>query len=165
VNQALHRRIRADLESEIRSGAWPPGFRLPTEQALMAKYRCARMTVSRAVGSLSQAGLVERRKRAGSFVARPRLQTAVLEIPDIPALITARGEAYRFRRLSRRVRTPGPADPDEAALDTSPLVLAVGGLHLAGGEPFALERRIINLAAVPQARALAFDAEPPGPGC
>jgi GntR family histidine utilization transcriptional repressor len=128
----------------------------------MAKYRCARMTVSRAVGSLSQAGLVERRKRAGSFVARPRLQTAVLEIPDIPALITARGEAYRFRRLSRRVRTPGPADPDEAALDTSPLVLAVGGLHLAGGEPFALERRIINLAAVPQARALAFDAEPPG---
>jgi GntR family histidine utilization transcriptional repressor len=159
VNEALHRRIRADLESEIRSGAWPPGFRLPTEQALMAKYRCARMTVSRAVGSLTQAGLVERRKRAGSFVARPHLQTAVLEIPDIPALITERGEAYRFRRLSRRVRLPGP---DEAALDASPLVLAVGGLHLAGGAPFALERRIINLAAVPQARDLTFDAEPPG---
>jgi GntR family histidine utilization transcriptional repressor len=43
----LERRIRADLEERIRSGAWPPGHRIPTEAELMARYGCARMTVSK----------------------------------------------------------------------------------------------------------------------
>lgn len=158
----LHRRIRADLEGEIRSGAWPPGFRIPTELDLVARYGCSRMTVSKAVASLAQAGLVERRKRAGSFVARPPMRAGVLEIPDIAAVIAARGEAYRFERLSRRVRAAHGEDADEAGFESADLVLAVNGLHFASGAPFAVERRIISLAAVPQARDLPFDTEPPG---
>jgi GntR family histidine utilization transcriptional repressor len=158
----LHRRIRADLEAEIRSGAWPTGFRIPTERDLMARYGCARMTVSRAMASLAQAGLVERRKKAGSFVARPPIRAAVLEIPDIPAVIRARGEAYRFQRLSRRLEAAGAFAVDETGAESTPPVLAVRGLHFASDVPFALERRVINLEAAPQAADLAFDSEPPG---
>ena len=111
----LERRIRADLEAKIQSGAWPPGQRIPTELELMAAYGCSRMTVSKAIGTLAHSGLVERRKRAGSFVTRPHVQTAVLEIPDIPALIASRGESYRFERLTRRRRALDPAfDPASA---------------------------------------------------
>ena len=158
----LDRRIRADLEGRIRSGEWKPGDRIPTEQALMAEYGCARMTVSKAVAALALAGLVERRKKAGSFVAAQRVQTAVLEIPDIPALIAARGEAYRFGLLTRKVRPLNPDDPDEAALSKDGPVLEVTGVHIAAGEPFAFEQRILNLAEVPEAEGLAFDVVPPG---
>ena len=162
VSQTLDRRIRAELEGRIRTGEWTPGHRIPTEAELMASYGCSRMTVSKAITALVQAGLVERRKKAGSFVARPHVQTAVLEIPDLPALIRARGEAYRFELLTRALRPLDRTDPEEAALSGRGPVLEVSGVHFADDAPFALERRILNLAAVPEAEQIAFDETPPG---
>ena len=158
----LDQRIRADLEVQIRSGAWPPGHRIPIERELMAQYGCARMTVSKAVAALVKAGLIERRKKAGSFVARPHIQTAVLEIPDIAAVIAARGEAYRFELTARRLATgraageAGDAFPDEAE------VLILDGVHVAADRPFALEHRMIGLAAAPEAAAVDFSHQAPG---
>ena len=80
---ALHDRIRRDIEKRILAGEWRPGHRIPYEHELMADYGCARMTVNRAVSALVQAGLIARRKRAGSFVAAPRFARAALAIPDI----------------------------------------------------------------------------------
>ncbi|RZJ74563.1 MAG: GntR family transcriptional regulator, partial [Brevundimonas sp.] len=88
---SLHRRIGADIERRILSGEWPPGARVPTEAELQAEYGCARMTVSRALTDLSARGLIVRRRRAGSVVARPPVHSAVLDIPDIAAEIEARG--------------------------------------------------------------------------
>ncbi|MCF3948855.1 GntR family transcriptional regulator, partial [Acidiphilium iwatense] len=78
----LHQRIIADLEAKILSGEWPPGYRIPFEHQLVAHYGCARMTVNKAISTLTAAGLIVRRRRAGSFVASPPVQSAVLQIPD-----------------------------------------------------------------------------------
>jgi GntR family histidine utilization transcriptional repressor len=154
------RRIEADIAARIRSGEWPPGHRIPVEIELAAQYGCARATANKAIVSLAQAGLVERRRRGGSFVARPHVQTAVLEIPDIAQVIAARGETYAYALLSRSKR-PARAGA-EKELEASGAVLALEGLHSAGGAPFALESRILNLAAAPKAEAQDFSAEAPG---
>ncbi len=158
----LARRIRADLEARIRSGALNPGDRLPTEQALMAEYGCARMTVSKAIGALAGAGLVTRNRRAGTLVAHPHVQTAVLEIPDIAETIAALGETYAFRLLARGVRGTVGQDARETALSPVGPLLDLRGLHVAGGSPFALEERVIDLAAVPDARSADFSGQAPG---
>jgi len=158
----LHQRIGLDLEAKIRSGAWPPGFRIPFEHELTVQYGCARATVNKAVSALVAAGLIERRRRAGSFVARPHLQSAVLEIPDIQAEITRRGQAYGYDLLSRRVRGIDARDPDEAALGVMGTVLELHCRHLADGQPFAVERRIVSLAAAPEAAEVDFADTPPG---
>lgn len=64
---SLSVRIRGDIERRILSGEWPPGHRILYEHELMAEYGCARMTVNRVLSSLAEAGLIERRRRAGSF--------------------------------------------------------------------------------------------------
>lgn len=158
----LERRIRADLEQAIREGAFKPGERLPTEAELTARYGCSRMTVSKAVSALAAAGLVTRNRRAGTVVARPHIQTAVLEIPDIAAVIAARGEAYEFRLLGRQVRAADPQTPEEAALGEGFRALELDGLHLAGGEAFALEHRILSLDAAPEALEEDFAVQAPG---
>ena len=162
----LERRIRADVEARIRSGEWPPGHRLPTEHALVAEYGCARMTVSKAMGALAAAGLIERRNKAGSFVAHPQVHAAVLEIPDLQAVIEARGETYAYQNLVRTTRRLDPDNPDEAALGAPGKALgealALEGLHIAHGAPFALERRVIALAAVPEAAGEDFRSAAPG---
>ena len=154
---SLHRRIGADIERRILSGEWPPGARVPTEAELQAEYGCARMTVSKALTDLSARGLIVRRRRAGSVVARPPVHSAVLDIPDIAAEIEARGMAYGYELLERSERA---ATDDEAWLGEQ--VVAVACLHRADGAPFALERRLIGLAATPDAKNESFETVSPG---
>lgn len=158
----LHQRIRSDIEARIRSGEWAPGHRAPTEAELLAQYGCSRMTVNKAMTALVEAGLIVRRKRAGSFVARPKVHAPVLNIPDIQSEIVARGEAYAFRLLSRIVRAADRDNPDEVALAAGGKLLALDGVHDAGGRPFALERRLVSLRAAPDMAAADFAEHPPG---
>ena len=56
---ALHQRIRTDIEAKILSGDLGPGDRIPFEHELTAQYGCSRMTVSKAISALAEAGLIE----------------------------------------------------------------------------------------------------------
>lgn len=160
MSAPLHQRIRTEIEDQILSGAWPPGHRVPFEHELMATYGCARMTVSKALSALAQDGLIERRRRAGSFVARPKVHSAVLAIPDLRSEVTRRGQAYAFRLISVR-RRPAKG-PEEVELAGGGTLLAVKGLHLAAGRPLAIEDRLISLAVAPQAAEVDFAQDPPG---
>lgn len=158
----LNQRIRADIEANILSGAWPPGHRVPFEHELMAQYGCARMTVNKVMSALVEAGLIERRRRAGTFVAQPRLQSAVLQIPDIAAEVRARGEEYRLELLARRERKATRQDAAEAAMVAGEQLLDLRCRHIASGRPFAIEERLISLRTVPEAAEVDFATVPPG---
>jgi len=162
VTAPLHQRIRGDIEARIRSGEWAPGHRVPFETELMAQYGCARMTVHKAMAGLAEAGLIVRRKRAGSFVARPRVHAPVLNIPDIQSSIVARGEAYAFRLLTRRIRAAHRDAPEEIELAAGGKLLELEGVHDAAGRPFALERRLVSLKAAPAMADADFATSPPG---
>lgn len=154
------RRIVDEITAKIRSGEWRPGYRVPTEVELVIQFSCARATANKAMVALVQAGLIERRRKGGSFVARPHVQTAVLEIPDIAQMVAARGEPYAFNLLSRAVRRAliGP----ESELETNDPVLALEGVHFASGTPFVYETRILSLQAAPAAAGEDFSAQAPG---
>ncbi len=148
------------MESRILSGTLAPGDRLPVEHALMRDYGCSRMTVSKALSALAAAGLIERRKKAGSFVARPRVHAMVLDVPDLAVEVAARGQTYDWRLLRRSIR--GARSTDEHALAGGGRLLVVEGLHCAGGVPLAVEHRLVSLAAVPEIADVDLAVEPPG---
>ena len=157
---ALHQRIRTDIEAKILSGEWGPGHRIPFEHELTEQYGCSRMTVSKAITALAEAGLIERRRRAGSFVARPRVHSAVLDIPDLKSEIESRGEPYRFELVSCVRR--GALGSEEVDLAGGRTLLALRGVHFAGGRPFALEDRLISLRTAPEAARIDFAKISPG---
>ncbi len=146
-SDSLHTRIRNDIAARIRSGDLPPGARIPFEHDLMQIYGCARMTVNKALTALATEGLIERRKKAGSFVAVPKMSAMVLDIPDIEAQVLARGETYDFRLIGRNFVD-----------DTLELV----GVHICGGRPLCYEYRVIYLQAVPAAATMDFTHMSPG---
>lgn len=143
----VEERIRSDIEARVHSGEWRPGMRIPFEHELVASYGCSRATVNKALTRLARAGLIERRRKAGSFVADPQVHSAVLEVPDLAAMIAARGEAYHWELLARR-KQGGE--------------LIVTGVHYAADRPLCLETRTIFLSAVPQAESESFAAISPG---
>ncbi|MFI5014143.1 MAG: histidine utilization repressor [Hyphomicrobiales bacterium] len=162
VSGTLHSRIRTEIEGKILSGEWPPGHRVPFEHELMAGYACSRMTVNKVLSGLAEAGLIERRRRAGSFVRRPQFQSAVLQIRDIKAEISSRGQSYGYELLRQRRRKANAADRRELSVGGKVEVMALRCRHLADGRPFALEERLINLTAIPAGESIDFSAEPPG---
>src|SRR5690606_8911536 len=104
-----------------------------------------------------EAGLVTRRRRAGTFVARPQPQETTLRIHSIPSEVRALGRSYRFEVLSRSERNADPAEAEQLGVRAGTLILALEVLHRADEAPFALEQRIINLKSAPEARTEAFD--------
>lgn len=162
MNRSLHERIRGDIELAIMAGDLRPGDRLPTEAELMREHGCARMTVSKALSALSASGLIDRRKRAGSFVARPRVHATVLDIPDLQHQVEQRGQAYRFDVVCREVRPARRGLQEEAIFAAKGELLSLEGIHVADDLPLAFERRTISLAAVPEARDQTFGCISPG---
>ena len=160
---SLHQRILNDISEKITSGAWAPGHRIPFEHELSTQYNCSRMTVNKALSQLAKAGLIERRRRSGSFVRRPQSQAAVLEIHDIRIEVEALGLPYRYERVARHKRRSSAEDRSLLELGVAGPVLALECGHFAGERPFAHEQRLINLTAVPEAADEEFVAIAPGP--
>jgi GntR family histidine utilization transcriptional repressor len=159
---SLHQRILGDIRDGILSGASPPGSRIPFEHELQARYGCSRMTVSKVMTELAGAKLIERRRKRGSFVLRPLAQSAVLEIQDMRAEVTALGRPYRHEIVLRRKRRSTREDRERLGLAAPGPVLALTCRHFAGSRPFCLEERLINLEAVPAASAESFSEIAPG---
>lgn len=160
---SLHQRILNDIEGHILSGEWAPGARIPFEHELSETYACSRMTVNKALTQLAKSGLIERRRKAGSFVAQHPSRSVVLEISDTKTEVVALGLAYRHEILTRRTRRGAHAD--EARLKgvgVSP-ILDLTCRHWAGKRPFCIEERLINLKAVAEAADETFEKVSPGP--
>jgi len=158
----LHKRILNDVEGRILSGEWAPGQRIPFEHELMARYGCSRMTVNKALGELVRKGLIERRRKAGTYVRFPHVQSAVMEIHDLRREVQALGLPYRYSMIERRIRPLTEADRDRIDMALPAQVLETVCVHYAGERPFCLERRLISLATVPEAAGEMFEEAPPG---
>jgi GntR family histidine utilization transcriptional repressor len=155
------RDLRDDLRARIESGAWAPGAAIPNEADLAETFGVARATVSRALRDLSEGGLLDRRRKAGSRVRTAPLRQARFDIPVPRAEIEATGAQYRHAVL-RRERIAAP-DPVRARLGLPPAAEALHllCLHLADGAPFQLEDRWINLQTLPEAETADLDSLSP----
>lgn len=159
----LHDRILADVRSNIVGGDWPPGHRIPFETEMAEAYGVSRMTVNKVLTLLTRDGYLERRRKGGTFVTRPRGQSAVMAISSVRDEVEGLGYGYSFDLIRRKTRRASPQDLLQ--LQTSAQVAEVMELeylHRADDVPFCHEMRLINLDAVPLATSADFAADPAG---
>lgn len=141
--------IRAEVVRRIHAREWPPGAGIPTEAALAAEFGCARATVSRALRDLAEAGLLERRRKAGTRVALHPARRATLDIPVIRAEVEARGQAHAFRVLKHVSAQPPPPVAARLGIGAAATMRHLCTLHLADGRPFLFEDRWLNPDVLP----------------
>jgi len=157
-----HDRILTEIRARITGGDWQPGFQLPFETQLAEAHGVSRMTMNKVLAQLTREGFLVRRKKLGTFVARPMAQAAVMEITDIQAEVAALGLGWRFDLLERSLRLPLPEEALSARIEVTGAVLALRGVHHAGDLPFCHEARIINPEAAPAALDADFRRAAPG---
>jgi GntR family histidine utilization transcriptional repressor len=141
--------IRAEVLRRIRARDWPPGALIPGEETLAGEFGVARATVNRALSSLAEAGVIVRKKRAGTRVAELPVRKARLEIPVIRLDVLGRGLAYDFKLLADRFSPVPSAVSARLGLPEATRMRHLETLHLAAGRPFVLETRWLNPAILP----------------
>jgi DNA-binding transcriptional regulator YhcF (GntR family) len=106
-----YEQLRVQLARQIQDHTLAVGTRLPTVRQLAADLGLAVNTVGRTYRELEEAGLIETRGRAGSFVsaagehARERAQRAAA---DYAAVVTSVGiDVEEAVRIVRAALTPG----------------------------------------------------------
>jgi DNA-binding transcriptional regulator YhcF (GntR family) len=85
--------IRAQIADQVRSGALPVGYKLPTVRGFAEELGLAANTVAKAYRALESDGAIETRGRHGSFVA------AAGDAAAREAASAAAAYAQRVRRL------------------------------------------------------------------
>jgi len=142
--------IQNEVLRRIHAREWKPGQVIPNEVDLAAEFGCARATMNRALRALADAGMLERRRKAGTRVALHPVSRATVDIPVIRQEIEALGLAYSYKLMTRTTAKP------PAILGSPKNALHVTALHYAGGAPYAFEDRWINLQTLPEASAQPF---------
>jgi GntR family histidine utilization transcriptional repressor len=141
--------IRTEVLRRIRVRDWPPGEMIPTEAELATEFGCARATVNRALRDLAGAGVLERRRKAGTRVAALPVRRATLAIPVIRQEVEARGQVHTHRVLDSHLAVPPVPVASRLLLPRGMRLFYLETLHLADARPFVLETRWLNTAALP----------------
>ena len=95
------------LATDIRSGKFKPGAKLPSEAALVKKFNTSRITVGRALRDMQAQGLIDRIAGSGSYVRNTQRTSGPLLfgllIPDL-------GETEVFEAICQGIANAGSDD-------------------------------------------------------
>jgi len=134
-----YHQLKQIVIADIKRRRLVPGDRLPGDHELCAAYDVSRTVVRQALAELEVAGLIERVKGRGTFVAQPK--TAEGLVQSLTGLYE--DVASRGGRLTSEVRRLEmiPADDDVAAalqVDSGSPVIVLERLRFVDDEPWVL---------------------------
>ncbi len=144
-----HARVRGRV-MEL-AGELGPGGKLPPERLLSQEFGIARETLRRSLDALAREGLVERRRGAGTFVARPRI-TKQFRITSFTEDMRHRGMVASSYVVDSALRPAGPRVAKHLQVSPAVEVLVVQRVRLADGNPMALETIHTPRSLVPDLR-------------
>ncbi|MGB1158981.1 MAG: UTRA domain-containing protein [Porticoccaceae bacterium] len=140
--------IKQFLRDKVESGDWPPGTRIPPEQALCDTFSVSRMTARRAVKELADEGFFDRTPGLGSFVKDQPVISPSLDLIDVVAEArTAGTHSHKLLALDSV-----PADAETASLmqlHPGETIYRCTVLHLSGQMPIQWQRTSVNPTLAP----------------
>lgn len=153
--------IKDHVLHQIAQGVWEEGDVIPSEMSLTREFNTSRMTVNRALRELTDAGVIVRRKGAGSYVAPQKVQSTLVEIRNIADEITARGHTHRseLHLLESIVANDKLAAQFELKPRSNLFHSVI--VHFENDVPIQIEERWVNPAIAPDYLAQDFNAITP----
>ncbi|MFE7328575.1 histidine utilization repressor [Streptomyces sp. NPDC057565] len=139
-----YQRIKDLVSRQIVSGHWREGEALPSENQFVESLGLSRMTVNRALRELSADGLLRRVMGVGTFVARRKGSSALVEVHNIADEIRGRGHRYEARVLSLREELPDPEISAQLGLDGRRSAFRSRVVHFEDGAAVQLEDRYVH---------------------
>ena len=107
MNEPLYVRISEDIRGKIKSGEIPYGSRLPAERQMAEDYGVDRKTLRKAIGLLSEEGILNCMQGKGTYIAKPQIPYQVEMLDDLEQMILRNGMKPSTRVLYTESRKAG----------------------------------------------------------
>ncbi len=159
--QPLYQQVIDCIDRMIRDKHWPPGCKIPSENALVRDLKVSRMTVNRALRDLTRRGLLHRVQGVGSFVTEPPRHASLIELNNIADEIRSSGHRYKARIISQIIEPINFRLAEEMGLKAGQDVFHLRLVHMGNELPIQLEYRYVNPDLVPDFMAQDFTAITP----
>lgn len=145
----LYEAVKDYFHDKIRSGALKPNARIPSENEIVAQFGVSRMTANRALRELATEGKIIRVHGVGSFVARPKPSSTLLEVRNIADEIRERDHAHTVRIELLEPCRANAVLQEEFGLPSGARLFHSIMVHKEDGAPIQIENRYVNPSLVP----------------
>ena len=144
ADRPIYKRVSDEIADQIARGELEPETRLPSERELSERLNISRMTARQVYVKLERDGLVNRSDRSGWFVAKPRLQYALMRSVSFVSNVMAEGGAPGGRVLAAQtVVAPGKVS-DTLELRARSKVHVIRRLLSIGRQPAMIETLYVS---------------------
>lgn len=156
----LHKKISEDLLQKIKSGVYAENELIPTEHELVDMYGVSRPTIRHALQSLVNQGYLEKRKKRGTVVTKPKFQqefTHVIESFD--SEMSRKGIAPKTKILNFKVTAASEEVAENLQIKKGDKVYKLIRLRYAEDKPVVLVTSYIPYKPFPNFLAIDFTKE------
>jgi GntR family histidine utilization transcriptional repressor len=140
--------IKQFIESQINSGNWLVGARVPSENELAKRFSVSRMTARRALKELDDEGLLTRAPGLGSFVAKPKAAAPQINLPDVIEAAQAAG-SHSCQTLEILAVHADADTADLMKIDVGDNLYKGMFIHLVEGIPIQFQEIYVNPKMAP----------------
>jgi GntR family transcriptional regulator len=139
----LHVQVAKTLEKQVKRGAWKPGEKIISERELMDLGNISRATVRQAIGSLVQAGVLEKIQGAGTFVKQPKIEQPMNVAYSFSQQLSKLGLKLEDKLLNRDLLVASDDLAEQLQIRKKSKVIYLNRLRLIEGEPFMISKAYV----------------------
>ncbi|MDN6733292.1 MAG: GntR family transcriptional regulator [Tetragenococcus koreensis] len=156
----LHKKIRMDLLEKIQAGVYQENDIIPTELELSETYDVSRPTVRQAVQALVNEGYLERRKKRGTIVKKPKIKqefTHVIESFD--SEMNRKGISSKTNVLNFSVENANEEVAENLDIEINVEVYKLVRLRYAAEDPIVVVTTYIPKEMFPKLEDVEFETQ------
>ena len=146
----LYAGVKQMVLDRIESGEWPPNFRVPSENDLVAELKVSRMTANRALRELANEGVLIRIQGVGSFVAERKGHSGLFEVRNIAEEIAERRHRHTATVVLLDAEKASPEIAYALNVEIGTRVFHSIVVHHENDMPVQIEDRFVSPLAAPR---------------
>lgn len=150
----LYLQLQKILRDAIDTKAVEADEAIPTERDLADEFAVSRITVRKAIEGLVSDGLVSRRRGAGTFVTRSRVEKSFSKLTSFSQDMVSRGRRPHSRWVSKAVGAVTPEEALSLGLSPGSLVYRFHRIRYADDISMALEYSTLPTYCLPSTEAV-----------
>ncbi len=144
-----YKQIKSYILSQIESGVYVSGSKIPTEAEFAKKFSVSRMTVNKAIRDLAQSNVLIRHAGVGTFVSDSKAESPLTDVKDIAEEVRKRGRAYSCRVLKLKKIHAHEMLAMQMGVPVDSEVFRSIIIHYEDDFPIQIENRYVNVSLVP----------------
>ncbi len=145
-----YQQIKSFILNGVLQQQYPSGSKIPTEAQLVKQFGVSRMTVNKAIRDLVQENILTRHPGIGTFVAKPKAESPLIDIKNIAEEVRQRGNVYSCKIIKLVATTAYEDIAMQMGVPIQTPIFHSIIVHLEDAIPIQLEDRYVIVSLAPE---------------